>query len=231
MNKLGLLPILSIIVIASLSAGIFLDTFGIFQNQDPAMTITNINLETNTNSFTSFGHLTVTADAIFNEDLKSISMNGTLHYTDGTYRAIDLSGKPINGVKGQQYKLEYFYPLYLSPESVENIDYFELTIKTVSEDGVSKEINLNITSNGTIISEDNELDDLNSSDNNPDDNSNNSSDSKTNNKKNSTEKTPPKEPKPPSDNSKGSGGTGGAINNNNNNNNVNVVTRGNKSSG
>jgi len=153
MNKLWIIPIATFLILSLGLIGGLGNSMGVgFQNQDPAMTINNISLETTVTPGPGirYGQLTITADAIFHEDLRTISMNGTLHRVDGTYAKVDLRGKPNNGVKGQQYKLEYSSDIVSSPDFYENIEYFELTIRTVSEDGVSREITLNVSSNGQI---------------------------------------------------------------------------------
>lgn len=71
--------------------------------------------------------------------------------SDGSYKEVNFNGNPKNGVKNQLYALKYSDGgLYLSQDDLDNIKYMELTITTVSKEGVSKEINLNVSSNGQV---------------------------------------------------------------------------------
>lgn len=159
MNKWVLIPILSIFLIGILSLGIFADISGVFQNQDSAMTISNINLSAEKYP-SSIVSLTMTADALFHEDIESISMKGKVYMSDGSYKGVDFNGNPKNGVKSQMYKLKYSDGgLYLNQGDLDNIDYIELTITTVSKEGASEKITFNITSNKQIVSNNSAIDD------------------------------------------------------------------------
>lgn len=151
MNKLGLIPIFSVIIVGVLSLGIFADSYGLLQNQDPAITLSNIDVKTEQGILG--GILTIQADAFFNEDLKSIEMNGTIYKKDGTYTPVNLAGNPVNGLKDQSYKLEYSNILPLTIEDLENMAYLELTIKTINNNDVAKEMTIKITNNGQKISD------------------------------------------------------------------------------
>lgn len=150
MDKLGLIPILTIIIIGSLSLVIFADIQGLFENQDSAMTISNINLTTEKYP-PSIASLTITADALFHEDIESISMKGKVYMSDGSYKGVNFNGNPKNGLQNQTYQLNYSDGgLYLNQDDLENMDYIELTITTVNKEGISKEMNLNVSSNGQV---------------------------------------------------------------------------------
>lgn len=150
MDKLGLIPILSIIIIGSLSLVIFADIQGLFENQDSAMTISNINLSSEKYP-PSIATLTITADAIFHEDIESISMKGKAYMSDGSYKGVNFNGNPKNGLQNQTYQLNYSDGgLYLNHYDLNNMDYIELTITTVNKEGISKEMNLNVSSGGQV---------------------------------------------------------------------------------
>lgn len=150
MNKLGLIPIISVVIVAILAIGGVVSQGGFFSNQDPAMTISNINLSSEKYP-PSIASLTITADALFHEDIESISMKGKVYMSDGSYKSVNFDGNPNNGVKNQMYELKYSDGgLYLNQKDLDNMDYIELTITTVNKEGASKEINLDITSDGQI---------------------------------------------------------------------------------
>lgn len=107
MNKLLLVPILSVIFIACLSVGIFADSSEIFQNQDSAMTISNINLSSEKYP-PSIATLTITADALFHEDIESISMKGKVYLSDGSYKEVNFNGNPTNGLQNQNISIKLF---------------------------------------------------------------------------------------------------------------------------
>lgn len=53
--------------------------------------------------------------------------------------------------KTKTYQLNYSNGgLYLKQDNLDNMDYIELTITTVNKDGVTKEMNLNVSSNGQV---------------------------------------------------------------------------------
>lgn len=241
MNKLELIPILSILIILVSTIGIFasplidnLDFAGIENGANGQIIVNSATLDESQMAFTN-GFLTLDINATFLEDIESIEINGVLHDKDGSYNNVAFYGNPNNGLKNNEYLLKYQSSLIGGSKDM-NLDYLELTIKTTNKEGESKEIKLNITSNGTnssdIVGNSSEesgvpcqicgkptddygghLDGTVHTDAEINawlekDNGNDKNNNKKHTKPSKTEKPPSEEPLPPSDDY-GSGGSGG----------------------
>ncbi|MBZ9570559.1 hypothetical protein KQY27_03240 [Methanobrevibacter sp. TMH8] len=147
MNKFWIVPIITFLVLSIGLFGSLLSSTNINTNEQIIINGASFQ-ESNMGFGTSYLNLNI--NATFLEDIESITINGVLHKKDGTYTNINFNGKPNNGLKNNNYLLEYSSTFMMDSEDIKNMDYLELTIKTTNNKGHNKEIKVNITSNGQV---------------------------------------------------------------------------------
>ena len=181
MNKLWIVPIATFLI---LSIGLFVGLSGFVTTTEgnEQIIVNSASLDESQMAFTN-GFLSLNINATFLEDIESIKIDGVLYDKDGSRDNVDFNYcKPDNGLKNHQYLLKCQSSLIGGLKDI-NLDYLELTIKTTNKEGKSKEIKLNITSDGQVTSNQGSVN-LNSG-NKSDSSNNTKSDAKPTDKSNS----------------------------------------------
>lgn len=147
MNKLWVVPIATFLI---LSLGLIGGLTGFTNTETNDQMIINSAGFNERNMGFGTSYLNLNINATFLEDIESITINGVLHKKDGSYSNVNFYGNPNNGLKNQEYLLDYTSSFMMDSEDIKNMDYLEVTVKTINKEGKGKDIKLNITSNGQV---------------------------------------------------------------------------------